>query len=108
VFEGRVLREIYGAYSEEVIEDWRKLHKNELYDLYGSPYYILVIKSRRMRWAGHERNKKCIQDFCGKHQEKKTLCRVTLIIYVKGMRQDGVGWIYLARLGTSSWPLWKW
>jgi hypothetical protein len=53
VFENRVLRRIFGPKREEVTGEWRRLHNEELYDLYLSPYIIWVIKSRRMRWAGH-------------------------------------------------------
>jgi len=53
VFENRVLRRICGAKGYEVIEEWRKLHNEELNDLYCSPNIVQVIKSRRMRWAGH-------------------------------------------------------
>jgi hypothetical protein len=51
VFENRVLR-IFEPKREEVIGDFRKLHNEELNDLYWSQYIIQVTKSRRMRWAG--------------------------------------------------------
>jgi hypothetical protein len=53
VFENRVLRRIFGPKRDEVTGDWRKLHNKELYNLYSSPNVIRMIKSRRMRWAGH-------------------------------------------------------
>jgi hypothetical protein len=53
VFENRVLRRIFGPKRDEVTGEWRKLHNEELYDLYSSPSIIRIIKARRMRWAGH-------------------------------------------------------
>jgi hypothetical protein len=52
VFENRVLRRIFGPKREED-GSWRKLHNHELHSLYFSPYIVRVIKSRRLRWAGH-------------------------------------------------------
>ena len=53
VFENRVLRRIFGPKRDGVTEKWRKLHNEELNDLYPSPNIVRVIKSRRMRWAVH-------------------------------------------------------
>jgi hypothetical protein len=53
VFENRVLRRIFGPKRDDVTGDWRKLHNEELHNLYSSPNIIRMIKSRRMRWAGH-------------------------------------------------------
>jgi len=53
VFENMVLRRIFGPRRDEVSGKWRRLHNEELNDLYTSPNIVRVIKSRRMRWAGH-------------------------------------------------------
>ena len=53
VFENRVLRRIFWPKRDEVTGEWRKLHNEELNDLYCSPNIVWVIKLRRMRWAGH-------------------------------------------------------
>jgi hypothetical protein len=53
VYENRVLSRICGPKREEVTGDWRRLHNDELHNLYGSPNIITVIKLRRMKWAGH-------------------------------------------------------
>jgi hypothetical protein len=53
VFENRVLRRVFGPNRDEVAEEWRKLHNEELNDLYFLPNIVRVVKSRRMRWAGH-------------------------------------------------------
>ena len=53
VFENRVLRRIFGPKRDEITREWRKLHNEKLNDLYTSLNIVRVIKSRRMRWAGH-------------------------------------------------------
>jgi hypothetical protein len=53
VYENRVLRRIFGPKRDEVTGEWRKLHNEELNDLYCSPNIVRVIKSSRMRWAGY-------------------------------------------------------
>jgi hypothetical protein len=53
LFENRVLRRIFGPKRDEVTGERRKLHNKELQDVYSSPNIIRIIKSRRMRWAGH-------------------------------------------------------
>jgi len=51
--ENRALRSIFGSKRDEMKSEWKKQHNEELNDLYSSPNIVRVIKSRRMRWAGH-------------------------------------------------------
>jgi hypothetical protein len=53
VFESRVLRRTFGPKRREVTGEWRKLYNEDLRDLYSLPSVIIIIKSRRMRWADH-------------------------------------------------------
>ena len=53
MFENMVLRRIFGLRKEEVMGEWKRLHNEELNGLYSSPKIVRMIKSRRMRWAGH-------------------------------------------------------
>jgi hypothetical protein len=53
VFENRLLRRVFGPKRDEVTGEWRKLHNEELNDLYSLPNIMRVVKSRRMGWAGH-------------------------------------------------------
>jgi hypothetical protein len=53
VFENRVFRKAFGPKRNELTGKWRKLHNEELNDLYSLPNIVRVVKSRRMRWAGH-------------------------------------------------------
>ena len=53
VFENRVLRRVFGSKRDEVTGEWRKLHNEEHRDLYSLRNIVRVVKSRRMRWAGH-------------------------------------------------------
>jgi hypothetical protein len=68
VFENRVLGRMFGPKRDEATGAWRRLHNVELNDLYSSSNIFRVIKSRRMRWAGHVARmgeKRCIHDFGG-------------------------------------------
>ena len=77
VFENRVLRRIFGLKGDEVTGEWRKLHKEELHDLYSSPNIFRVRKWRRMRWAGHLARmgeRRCAyRVLVGKSEEKRPL-----------------------------------
>ena len=80
MFENRVLRKIFGPKRDEVTGKWRKLHVGEFNDLYCSPNIVRVIKSRRMRRAGHvapkwERRGVC-RVLAGKPEGKRPLGRL--------------------------------
>jgi hypothetical protein len=53
VFENRVLRRTFGPKRDEITVEWRKLHNEKLHGLYSSTTIVWIMKSRRMRWAGH-------------------------------------------------------
>jgi len=79
VFENRVLRRLFGPRRDEVTGEWRKLHNEELNDLYSLPNIVRVVKSRRMRWAGHVASKGKDRGLhgvlVGKHEGKRPLGR---------------------------------
>ena len=79
VFENRVLRRIFGPKRDEVTREWRKLHNEELNDLYSSPNIVRVIKLRRMRWAGHVAHmgerRRVYRILVGKREGKRPLGR---------------------------------
>jgi hypothetical protein len=79
VFENRVLTRIFGLKRDEVTGKWRRLHNEELCDLYSSPSIIRIIKLRRMRWAGHVarmgENKNVYMLLVGKPEGKRPLGR---------------------------------
>jgi hypothetical protein len=79
VFENRVLRRIFGPKRDEVTREWRKLHNEELYNLYPSPDIIRQVKSRRMRCAGHVarmgEERKVYKILVGKPEGKRPLGR---------------------------------
>jgi hypothetical protein len=74
-----VLRRIFGPKRDEVTGEWRKLHNEELHDLYSSPNIIRIIKARRMRWAGHTarmgENRNAYRVFMGKPAGRRPLGR---------------------------------
>jgi len=79
VFENRVLRRVFGRKRIEVTGAWRKLHNEELNDLYSLPNIVRVVKSRRMRWAGHVarmgEDRGVHRVLVGKHEGKRPLGR---------------------------------
>ena len=105
MFENKVLRRIFGPRRDEVMGDWRRL-RNELNDLYSSPNIVRVIKSRRMRWAGHVA---CLGDdrgvyrvLVGKLEGKRPLGRPRHR-WVDNIRMDlqEVGCGYMAWIGLA-------
>jgi hypothetical protein len=78
VFENRVLRRIFEPERAGVTGEWRKLHNEELHNLYSSPSIIRIIKSRRIRWAGH----------VARMGEKRNMCRL-LVRKLEGKRPLG-------------------
>jgi hypothetical protein len=79
VLKNRVLRTIFGSKRDEVRGEWRKLHNEELYNLYSSPDIIRQVMSRRMRWAGHVarmgEERKMYKVLVGKPEGKRSLGR---------------------------------
>jgi len=76
VFENMVFRRLFGPRRDELTEEWRRLHNEELNDLYSSPNIVRVIKSRRMRWAGNVarmgEDRVCIGSWWGNRREGDT------------------------------------
>ena len=107
VFENMVLRRIFGPRRNEVTGEWWRLHNEELNDLYSSPNIVRVIKSKRMRWAGHVarmgEERGVYRVLVGKPEGKRTLRRPRRR-WVDNIRMDlqevGCGymdWIRLAQ-----------
>jgi hypothetical protein len=105
VFENRVLRRIFGPKREED-GSWRKLHNDEFHSLYSSPNIVRVIKSRRMKWAGHVARKGegrvIYRVLVGRLEGKSPLGRprrrwdnIKTDLRKKGI--DGVNWTWLAQ-----------
>jgi hypothetical protein len=108
VFENRVLRKTFGPKRDEVTRDWRKLHNEELHNLYSSPSIIRMIKSRRMRWAGHVACMREARNACrilvGKPEGKNhwedqdvCVCVESIKVEIGQIGWDGVDWIGMAQ-----------
>jgi hypothetical protein len=100
VFNNRVLRRIFGPKRCELTGEWRKLHSEELHNLYSSPDIIRQVKSRRMRWAGHVvrmgEERKVYKVLVGKPEGKRPLGR-------PGRRwEDGIR-MDLREIGLGVW-----
>jgi hypothetical protein len=101
-----VLRRIFGPKREED-GSWRKLHNDELHSLYSSPNIVRVIKSRRMRWAGHVAHmgegRDVYRVLVGRPQRKKPLGRLrhrwedNIKMDLREIWIDGANWIQLVR-----------
>jgi hypothetical protein len=110
VFENRVLRRIFGPKRDEATGEWTRLHNEELNDLYSSRNIIRVIKSRRMRWAGHVAcmGEKGSADriLLGRPEERRPLGRLGIDerIILKWIlkRWDGWAWTGLSWLGIGT------
>jgi hypothetical protein len=112
VFENRVLRRIFEPKRDKVTEGWRKLRNKELHSLYSSSDIIRMVKSRRMRWAGHAvhmgQMKNAYKIMVGKSKGKRPLkrprCRwednIKMNIKEIGLRA-WIGFMWL-RIGTGS------
>jgi len=100
VFENRVLRRIFRPKRDEVTTEWRKLHNEELNDLYSSPNIVRVIKSRRMRWAGH----------VGPMGDRRDVCRVLLGTSERKdhLKDLGVGVRMILRWMFRKWDVGAW
>jgi hypothetical protein len=107
VFENTVLRRIFGPKGDKVTREWRKLHNEELRNLYSSPSIIRITKSRRMRWSGHVarmgEKRNVYRLLVGKPEGKRPLGRPRRR-WVDNIRMDlgevgwgDVGWIDLAK-----------
>jgi hypothetical protein len=116
VFENSVLRRVFGPKRDEVTGEWRELHNEELKDLYPLPNIVRVVKSRRMRWAGHVarmgEGNVVHRVLVGKPEGRRPLGRPRRR-WEDNIKMDlqevegghGIGWNWL-RIGTGCGHLW--
>ena len=100
MFENTALRRIFGRKRDEVTGEWRKLHNEELNDLFFSPNIVREIKSRRMRWAGH----------VARMGAERGVCRV-LVGKPEGKRPLGkprCRWKNNIKMDLRKWDVWVW
>jgi hypothetical protein len=107
VFGKRVLRRIFGLKTDEVMGGWRKLHNEELHNLYSLSSIIRMIKSRKMRWAGHvarmREKRNAYRILVGNSEGKKPLGRTrrrwvdNIKMDLRKIGWDGMDWIDLAQ-----------
>ena len=95
-----MLRRVFGPKRDEVTGEWRKLHNEELSDLYSLPNILWVVKSRKMRWAGHVtrmgEGRGVHRVLVGKPEGKRPLGRIILRwIFRKWEGVVGTGWSWL-------------
>jgi hypothetical protein len=101
-----VLKRIFGPKRDEVTGGWRKLRNDELHNLYSSPSVIRMIKSRRMRWAGHAvrmwKKRNAYRILVGKPEEERPLVRPrrrwvdNIKMYLRNIGWD-MDWIEVAQ-----------
>jgi hypothetical protein len=101
-----VLRRIFGPKRDEVTGEWRRLHNKELYALYSSTNIIRVIKSRRLRWAGHVARvgeRSAYRALVGKPEGRRPLGRPrrrwedNIRMYLREVGWGGMDWINVAQ-----------
>jgi len=114
VYENRGMRRIFRLKSDEVTRKWRKLHNEELNDLYSSPTTVLMIKSRRIRWMGHVARmgeKRGVYRFLvGKPEGKRPIGRPSrwednIKLDLQEMGCGSMDWIELAQNRDRWWAL---
>jgi len=99
-----VLRRVFGPKRDEVTREWRKLHNEELRDLYSLPNILRVVKSRRMRWSGHVarmgEGRGVHRVLVGKPEGKRPLGRP------RHRWEDNIKWIFVKWEGVETG--WSW